>query len=80
MSSTLFWEPVRPADKTLSSGLKLLLREVYGFPVNLNFTPHQINELTALKAGRDADMQKEIGQLIEAIERHDIIHVFEGDW
>ncbi len=80
MSSTLFWEPVRPADNTLSSGTKLLLREVYGFPVDQNFTPHQINELVALKIDRHPDVVKEIDELIAAIERHDVIHVFEGNW
>jgi len=80
MSSTLFWEPVRPSDKTLSDGLKFLLREVYGFPVDENFTPHQIAEMTALKAGRSAEVTKDVDALIKAIERHDIIHVFEGNW
>ena len=80
MSSTLFWEPVRPADKTLSTGLKFLLRDTYGFPVDVSFTPHQISDLTTLKENQPAEVQKDIDELIKAIERHDIIHVFEGNW
>lgn len=80
MSSTLYWQPIAPADKTLSSGTKFLLREVYGFPVDCNFTPHQIGELRALKASRHPEIVKDIEELIEAIERHNVIHVFEGNW
>lgn len=80
MSSTLFWQPVAPADKTLNDGTKFLLRELYGFPVDRNFTPHQINELVALKAGRSGEVVKDIVTLIEAIEHHDVVRVFEGNW
>lgn len=38
MSSTLYWQPVAPPDTTLSSGTKLLLREVYGSPVDCRLT------------------------------------------
>jgi hypothetical protein len=80
MSSTLFWEPVRPADKTLSTTTKFLLRELYNSPVDVTFTPHQIGDLTALKAGRHGEVQKDIDELIRAIERFDMVHVFEGNW
>ena len=80
MSSSLFWEPVRPADKTLSTSTKFLLRELYGFPVNVTFTPDQFSELAALKAGRQDEVQKDIDKLVEAIEQFDAVHVFEGNW
>lgn len=80
MSSSLLWEPVRHADKTLSTDLKFLLREVYAFPVDVTFTAQHLQELTALKAGRSEALRQEIEMLIAAVEEYEAIRVFEGNW
>ena len=80
MSSTLFWEPLRPADKTLSTSLKFIMRDAYGFPVDETFTPLRIGELNALGANRPDEVKKDIAELVEAVERHDMVRVFEGNW
>ncbi len=80
MSSTLFWEPIRPADKTLGTGLKFVLREAYGFPVDETFTPLRLSELSLLGAGRSDDVRKDVDTLIDAVKRFDVVRVFEGNW
>lgn len=81
MSSTLFWEPFRPADKTLSSATKFLLRELFGNPIDVNLTSIQTDLLAGARAAvTDAEVRADLDLLLRAIATHDIVHVFEGNW
>lgn len=81
MSSTLYWKPVTPnKDMDLGTGLKLLLRELYGFPVSRALTDTDIPTLRALKVGRENEVMSDIEQLITAIEKHGMIRLYEGNW
>lgn len=82
MSSTLYWAPLAPPpDKTLGTGLKFILREKYGFPVDVNCTADDVPFLSGVRSGSTAeDVKKDISALIEAIERYDTVRVFEGNW
>ncbi len=80
MSATLAWEPVVNRSKTLSSRLLFALREALGEPIEWTFsnTAESKAVLRGISAGtEDGGLKREIKQLLEAIEKHGAIRVWE---
>jgi hypothetical protein len=74
MSSTLYWEPVKPKKgKSLDTGLKWILQKRYGSPVQVELDDGDIPYLQGL-----ADANTEGAQtLIDAIEKYGRIELRE---
>ena len=81
MSSTLKWEPIVETGRPLSDDLKYLLRKRYGGTVyNVTLDEDQISYLEGLKdASNDKRVCKEIQLLIDAINKHENIKLWEYD-
>jgi hypothetical protein len=74
MSSSLAWRPrIVPQSHYLPSALKFALREEYGDPVKKIFTSNDIAFLRGLAVGKIDGAES----LIELIEKHDEVEVFE---
>lgn len=81
MSSTLKWEPIFvQRDRALGTDLKLLLRELHGFPVDVELKEDAVPQLRALQAGRHQTTKDDIDTLIKAIETHGGVRLTEGNW
>lgn len=81
MSSTLYWQPVKNPDTTLDDSIKFLLRERYGFPVDVEFDGENVAYLEgAMHASSSKEMKKDLKALINAILKHGSVRVFEGNW
>lgn len=74
MSTNLYWEPAYRKKKDAGdTGLKHALQKRHGYPVDVILNDSDIGYLTGLTdAGTDAS------KLIEAIEKHEEIHVTEA--
>lgn len=74
MSSTLYWEPVKPRKgKGLETGLKWILQKKYGSPVRTELDERDIPYLQGLADADTEDAQK----LIDAIEKYGCIELRE---
>ena len=74
MSSTLYWEPVKPKKgKSLETGLKWILQKKYGSPINVELGEADIPYLQGLADADTKDAQK----LIDAIEEYGRIELRE---
>lgn len=73
MSMNLYWEPQHRDADDLPDSLKFALRKRYGPCVDTVFTTQDISYLRGLE---DAGV-KGASDLIEAIEKHDAVRVFE---
>lgn len=72
----LYWLPVSPKrGKGLPDKLKFVLRERFEYPVRVEFDEHTIGYLQGL---HDAGVEG-AEELIEAIEKHGRIQVFESE-
>ena len=68
MSSTLQWRPAHTENTSLSYELKVLLREVFGEPINTTLSAKHLPILGALAAGRGGAVLADIQKLVVAID------------
>lgn len=75
MGTNLYWEPVERKQNSVGGddGLKWALRKKYGERLDVELTSRSLEYLEGL---RDAG-QENAQALIDAIEKHDAIRVFE---
>ncbi len=77
MSTNLMWVPsVPPNGNSLPDALKFALREIYQYPVDVDFTeqePRSMGVLDGLVAMKVAGAK----QLRDAVEQHGIVRVWE---
>lgn len=79
MSSNLYWEQVKPVRGKMfksddETGLKITLREEYGYPLDTSFTKKSIPMLRGLKIGTK---YKSVDELIELIEKYGEVRLWE---
>ena len=79
MSSSLYWEVPRPNRNELSDGIKRLLRDRYGDPVDV-FLSHgrDYDWLQGLAAAGGETLKKEAKKLCDLIDRYESVRVFES--
>jgi hypothetical protein len=79
MSSNLAWEPTqRQSGGDLGTGLKFVLRKLYGEPVNVTLGGDAVAVLGAIIATTaDEEVEKDARALLAAIEKHGSIEVRE---
>jgi len=81
MSSTLYWNPVTPnKGHAVGTGLKLLLRDAFGFPVDIKLGKGDVAFLRGVAVGCSDEAKQDVQALLSAIEMHGEIELHEGDW
>jgi len=79
MSSSLYWEPIINRGNHLSDELKYILRKRWGTSFDLRLMDKDVDYLIGLKHGCEKEKTgKEIDTLLQAIERHDEIRIWDG--
>lgn len=78
MSSNLYWEQDKPVKgKMLKSdddtGLKISLREEFGYPLDMVIDESSIEMLNGLRIGGYKSAQ----ELIDIIEKYGVVHIWE---
>ena len=80
MSSSLCWEPVfEQANKTFGCSLKFFLREEFSIEQDggCEFGPEDVAFLLGAKACAAGDLKKDLAAMIEAIQKHGRIRLWE---
>ena len=78
MSSNLTWEPSNRKSGELGSGIKFILRRLYGEPVNATFDGEDVQMLnTIIASSLDESVKEDATALIDAIGKHGSIDVRE---
>lgn len=75
MSSHLRWQPVK-FGQSLGTGIKFILRKIYGNPIDVILTSADVNTLRAIVASNDS-AASDADELVSAIEAHGNIELKE---
>lgn len=79
MSSSLYWEVVRPnGGQRMSDGAKFILRRAFGDPVKVIIAPDRADFLRGIEAATDDEkVRGELSDIIRALDAGETIKIEE---